>query len=199
MLNGKIDAEVGLATHYHTDWVRPYWSDTLSKIAIVDTHLFFRWPGFWGTPPAFRHDIAAAEPRIAKMAPLSPAHAGTAALASDQPVMTDEDSLSAAKEAKIIADRKNQGKPDTILVELDPRAAPETYLTMALRLCGERPYCKLLGWTNPMLKPKSEAMGELERAAMSFSYLRDDSANFEKALWNCSEYRRDDSRQCMKR
>lgn len=198
MLTGSIAAEVGLATHYHTNWVRPYWSDTLSKIAIVDTHLFFRWPGFWGTSPAFRHDVSGAEPHIAKMVALSPAHAGTA-LASNPTIITDEDALSAAKEAKIIADRKDQGKRDTILVELDARAAPETYLSMALRLCAERPYCKLLGWSNPMLKPKSEAMSDLERAAMSFSYLRDDSASFEKALWNCSEYRRDDIRQCMKR
>src|SRR3546814_20727166 len=42
MLSGGTYPAVGLATHYHTDWVRPYWSDSLEKIAIVDTHLFFR-------------------------------------------------------------------------------------------------------------------------------------------------------------
>src|SRR3546814_2939104 len=52
MLSGGTDPRVGLATHYHTDWVRPYWSDSLEKIAIVDTHPFFRWPGYWGTPGA---------------------------------------------------------------------------------------------------------------------------------------------------
>ena len=55
------------------------------------------------------------------------------------------------------------------------------------------------GWTNPVLKPDSDAMSDTQRAAMSFSYLRDDKAGFEKALWNCSEYKRDDARQCMKR
>src|SRR3546814_10242466 len=40
MLAGLVDPAVGLATHYHTDWVRPYWSDSLDKIAVVDTHLF---------------------------------------------------------------------------------------------------------------------------------------------------------------
>ena len=61
---------VGLATHYHTDWVRPYWSDSLEKIAIVDTHLFFRWPGYWGTPGAFRGNVAGVEAPVAKMAAL---------------------------------------------------------------------------------------------------------------------------------
>jgi hypothetical protein len=42
-------------------------------------------------------------------------------------------------------------------------------------------------------------MSDMQRAAMTFSYLRDDKAGFEKALWNCSEYKRDDTRQCMKR
>jgi len=72
-------------------------------------------------------------------------------------------------------------------------------VTTALRLCGERPYCKLMGWSNPMLKPDGDAMTDMQRAAMSFSYLRDDKAGFEKALWNCAEYPRDDARQCMKR
>jgi spore germination cell wall hydrolase CwlJ-like protein len=198
MLNGSTADEVGLATHYHTDWVRPYWSDTLSKIAIIDTHLFFRWPGFWGTRPAFRHAVAGREARITKMMPLSAAHAG-AALPIDAAALQDEDAMSAAKEAQIVTSRKQQASRDTILVELDTKASPEAYLIMALRLCGERDYCKLFGWTNPTLKPSSEAMSDLQRAAMSFSYLRDDKANFEKPLWNCTEFKRDDPRQCMKR
>ena len=49
------------------------------------------------------------------------------------------------------------------------------------------------------LLPDSDTMSDMQRAAMTFSYLRDDKAGFEKALWNCSEYKRDDTRQCMKR
>ena len=47
-LGGRVFAKVGNATHYHTDWVYPYWSPSLVKLAQVDTHLFFRWPGYWG-------------------------------------------------------------------------------------------------------------------------------------------------------
>ncbi|NJM51157.1 MAG: hypothetical protein HC843_10015 [Sphingomonadales bacterium] len=50
-LSGSVYAPVGLATHYHTDWVVPYWSDSLEKITAVGTHLFFRWPGGWGRRP----------------------------------------------------------------------------------------------------------------------------------------------------
>lgn len=41
MLNGLVFAGVGLATHYHTEAVYPWWSPKLEKIARVGTHLFF--------------------------------------------------------------------------------------------------------------------------------------------------------------
>ena len=198
MLSGTTYPAVGLATHYHTDWVRPYWSDSLEKIAAVDTHLFFRWPGFWGTPGAFRGAVSGNDAGIAKMATLSPAHA-LAVGTLPPPGLTGVDANAAVGEAKVVTGAGEAAGRDTIYVALDRRAAPESFVTTALRLCGDKPYCKFMGWTNPVLKPDSDAMSDTQRAAMSFSYLRDDKAGFEKALWNCSEYKRDDARQCMKR
>jgi spore germination cell wall hydrolase CwlJ-like protein len=40
-LAGAVFADVGRATHYHTDWMVPYWRDSLVKIARVGTHLFY--------------------------------------------------------------------------------------------------------------------------------------------------------------
>lgn len=40
-LRGHVFAAVGRATHYHTDWMVPYWRDTLVKVARVGTHLFY--------------------------------------------------------------------------------------------------------------------------------------------------------------
>ena len=82
-LSGSVDKPVGTATHYHTDWVVPYWSSSLDKIAEVHTHLFFRWTGWWGTPAAFRNRQAGAEPAIRQLAALSPAHAGAMDLVGD--------------------------------------------------------------------------------------------------------------------
>ena len=36
-LRGYVFAPVGNATHYHTDWVVPYWSSSLDKIVAVGT------------------------------------------------------------------------------------------------------------------------------------------------------------------
>lgn len=197
MLSGGTYPPVGLATHYHTDWVRPYWSDSLEKIAIVDTHLFFRWPGYWGTPGAFRGAVSGSDGPVAKLAAISPLHAIALGLPTD--LATGVDANAAVGEARVVTGAGDSVGRDTIYTQLDRKAAPESFVTTALRLCGDKPYCKFMGWTNPTLKPDSDAMSDTQRAAMTFSYLRDDKAGFEKALWNCSEYQRDDVRQCMKR
>lgn len=196
MLSGATYSPVGLATHYHTDWVRPYWSDSLEKIAIVDTHLFFRWPGYWGTPGAFRGAVSGGDGPVAKMAALSPLHALALGLPTE---IAGVDANAAVGDARVVAGAGAATGRDTIYIQLDRKAAPESFVTTALRLCGDKAYCKFMGWTNPVLKPDSDAMSDTQRAAMTFSYLRDDQAGFEKALWNCSEYKRDDVRQCMKR
>ncbi|MBN8829041.1 MAG: cell wall hydrolase [Sphingomonadales bacterium] len=100
MLAGDVYKPVGHATHYHTDWVMPYWSASLDKVTAVDTHLFFRWKGWWGTPPAFARTLSiAAEPTIAKLSLLSPAHKAQGAqellLAGTRPGSLVDDSLPA--------------------------------------------------------------------------------------------------------
>ncbi|MGE5567316.1 MAG: cell wall hydrolase [Parcubacteria group bacterium] len=52
-LNGFVDRQVGTATHYHADYVTPYWAPTLLKIAQVGAHIFYRWTGPEGEPQAF--------------------------------------------------------------------------------------------------------------------------------------------------
>ena len=61
-LHGFVYAPVGNATHYHTNWVVPYWSSTLTKNAVVGTHIFYRWKGSWGQPTAFGQRYAGREP-----------------------------------------------------------------------------------------------------------------------------------------
>jgi spore germination cell wall hydrolase CwlJ-like protein len=52
-LNGHVASSVGTATHYHADYVMPYWRPSLTKIGQIGAHIFYRWPGNAGLPPAF--------------------------------------------------------------------------------------------------------------------------------------------------
>jgi len=60
-LAGAVDRAVGTATHYHTDWVSPYWAPKLTKLVQVGAHIFYRWPGSWGLPGAFSGRYAGLE------------------------------------------------------------------------------------------------------------------------------------------
>ena len=61
-LNGAVFSPVGWATHYHANYVVPYWASTLAKNAVIGAHLFYRWAGGWGKPPAFTQRYAKQEP-----------------------------------------------------------------------------------------------------------------------------------------
>jgi hypothetical protein len=62
MLGGATHAPVGNATHFHADYVYPWWSDRLDKVAKVGPHIFFRWRGFWGSRQALSARYAGGEP-----------------------------------------------------------------------------------------------------------------------------------------
>lgn len=81
-LAGSVFAPVGFATHYHANYVVPYWASSLVKNAVVGAHLFYRWAGGWGQPAAFvksysGHEASAAALRtaalsVAHVAPTTP-------------------------------------------------------------------------------------------------------------------------------
>jgi len=61
-LAGSVYAPVGMATHYHTLAVSPFWAPSLISTAIVGAHIFYRWPGGNGQIAAFRQAYAMREP-----------------------------------------------------------------------------------------------------------------------------------------
>jgi hypothetical protein len=61
-LSGYVFAPVGYATHYHADYVVPYWASSLAKNTVVGAHIFYRWAGSWGRPAAFLNAYAGREP-----------------------------------------------------------------------------------------------------------------------------------------
>ena len=52
-LSGFVFKPVGVATHYHADYVAPYWAPTLVKLKQFGQHIFYRWTGPAGTLKAF--------------------------------------------------------------------------------------------------------------------------------------------------
>jgi spore germination cell wall hydrolase CwlJ-like protein len=98
-LKGRVATAVGNATHYHADYVMPYWAPTLTKNAVLGAHIFYRWRGGWGEPNAFnqkwvkhetdpvllRSAALAAEARYAAIAPNASAQDAVAQARQDLP------------------------------------------------------------------------------------------------------------------
>jgi len=64
-LSGAVYSPVGWATHYHADYVVPYWASTLAKTSVVGAHIFYRWNGGWGRSNAFVQDYSGHEANAA--------------------------------------------------------------------------------------------------------------------------------------
>ncbi len=47
-LAGYVEETVGLATHYHADYVAPNWAPLLAKVIRIGEHIFYRWPAASG-------------------------------------------------------------------------------------------------------------------------------------------------------
>ncbi len=213
MLAGKVYAPVGYATHYHTDWVVPYWSQSLTKIAAVDTHLFFRWQGWWGTPGAFRRSGEAGEPLIGRIARFSLAHAGApdALMTGAAPfaALPSGAAMLAARPMQAI-DQTSVGRnfsvgrliaigpgAETFLLELGKGPTPDDWPQLAQTFCAGRAQCRIMAWSDgaaPVGFPLSSAQIE----AMAFAYIHNAQSGLQRALWNCTLYPRPVKRECMR-
>ncbi|HEX6217808.1 MAG TPA: cell wall hydrolase [Sphingomicrobium sp.] len=109
-LGGAVHAPVGWATHYHANYVVPYWASGLAKNAVVGTHIFYRWTGSWGRQPAFSQAYARSEPNSAALR--------TAALAVDRTVVAPAE---AAEQAEAIAEIPGAQALPTVLTRRGER------------------------------------------------------------------------------
>ncbi|MFL6862380.1 MAG: cell wall hydrolase [Allosphingosinicella sp.] len=72
-LAGYVYEPVGVATHYHTTSIHPWWADALRKAVTIGSHVFYRWRGEWGDPKSFQRPYVGAEAYARAAAePLSP-------------------------------------------------------------------------------------------------------------------------------
>lgn len=209
MLSGEVFAPIGYSTHYHTDWVVPYWGPSLAKVAKVRTHIFYRWPGFWGTRTAFKQTVEIAEPIIPALAQLSEAHLPLAdaslmavdatALLSEAPAIVEKPVL----QLPGISQRSMHGstvrlapQPDTYFLKLEDRAFAGNYAISALAVCKNKTTCQVYGWADPASIADQLPLTEAQRAKLLFYYVRSADGG-DRALWNCDQIPRKNRDQCM--
>jgi hypothetical protein len=63
-LSGHVASQVGTATHYHADYVNPYWRASLVQIGRIGHHLFYSLPGARGMASALTGRYSGDEPAV---------------------------------------------------------------------------------------------------------------------------------------
>jgi hypothetical protein len=63
-LLGYVYKPIGHATHYHAEYVVPYWASSMAKVDAIGLHDFYRWPGTWRAATYFSQRYANAEPAV---------------------------------------------------------------------------------------------------------------------------------------
>jgi len=207
-LRGSVYAKVGLATHYHTDWVLPVWSASLDKVTSVRTHLFFRWSGNWGRPAAFRRTTLSPEPIEPKLAALStyhrsPAEGGEAALAMAYAADLAGEGAGTPAEASLAGIDLRGSTLRLVHPEGDafgfllPTSFPGSFGLMALDVCRGRRFCKVMGWTDAASIPHGFPITFEARRTMAFLYVHDSVRRGEILAWNCEIFPRRDPSECL--
>lgn len=195
-LDGETFAPVGMATHYHTDWVHPYWSATLDKIARVDTHLFFRWRGAWGRSAVFTAQYDGKEAAQPQLAGLSAWHRNTAQLSltidADPRITTDARAIPVRHVATTALLSAHDGEH---FIFVDGGTNGSVLAMEALATCSGQTYCKVVGWDRRSGKfgsPDAPAIG-----TVAFLYVTDKRTGVEIVLWDCIRYNRPVDGQCL--
>lgn len=200
-IDGAVYAKIGTATHYHTDWVHPYWSDKLTKLAAVDTHLFFRWPGYWGTKRAFRHPSASGEALVAKLS-FRPAHAAAASLlpGDTQSAANETDGTQNVRPAGNTLIGGNEiifSQNGTYLVKLKRGQAASNMIAMGLGVCGSQSYCHVMAWFKSNTIPDKPPVNARARSVLTFEYLRNRASGREMIRFDCRLFERPLVKQCL--
>ena len=211
-LVGAVDPTVGHATHYHADYVVPYWASSLDKIAQVDLHIFYRWQGYWGQPGAFAKGTEMVEPLIVKLAHRSLAHFPVDGILPDDllagGVPTDgmpgaatpvpPPQLVAGVTQKALRKAVVRGRSDTddkFFIEVDTATFPGSYATAAVALCRGKATCQVFGWRDAQRMGTVLPLSETAAQALSFYFEQRNGAD--RALWNCMQIPRSNPAQCL--
>jgi spore germination cell wall hydrolase CwlJ-like protein len=114
-LGGHVFAPVGHSTHYHADYVLPYWADSLAKQVQIGHHIFYRLRAGLGSAAAFSQHYAGNEPNL----PSAPSTVAVTAEAADQAQALLNSGLAGDKPPPLVADAAGvaaSGEPKQVLL-----------------------------------------------------------------------------------
>lgn len=204
-LKSTIYPEVAQATHYHADYVMPWWSSKLVRLYKVGPHIFYRWPGMRGAlsgrpssageagfsllsyqtvrqPDGLPPSGIAAETQLAATAMA----ASTSPLTQPEPAVKDV--------ASVVPAPKSDG---SIFLAVDQASPSGRWAVSALGKCVGQTGCRVLAYETQERLARNSAILPGAREKPIFVFVRDATSGIEIALWDCDKVERPASSQCL--
>ena len=200
MLAGAIDATVGNATHFHANYVYPWWSDKLDKVAQVGPHIFFRWRGFWGTRNALSARYGGGEPDPLRLQET----ALTVATANPLPTLMQGGEAVRSITTELVNQTTEGGDATPSspgagihFVLVSPSDAPAALVDKARSLCGSEGYCRVQGWSDANNIPAKLPLTEEARRSVRFSFVSASASAAEAIFFDCRTFPAPDVGTCL--
>lgn len=199
-LDGFVDASIGSATHYHADYVTPWWSAHLKRLTAVGPHVFYRWSGNRGTLRApGRLDAELDYQTLVKRSTEGRAEISAETGTGENAQMTRVEAANIAAGSAIpsatIAPAKPVGK--AIFLQVNDQQPSGRWAISALNACAGRKDCQVIAYDSAgaVGANKSRSPGQFDRPR--FLFLRDAKSGMDIALWDCERAPRPSPSQCL--
>lgn len=202
-LNGSVDTKVLGATHYHADYVTPWWSSSLVNLAKVGSHIFYGWPGARGAltgNPFGQSTVSLAA--YSRLLPNGRALAGAGVDPVEDQMGT---AIPAASDAELAAARIAETElslaplPYSSVMALDQAKPSGRWAMTALDRCGDTGGCRIYGYTDGAAATRNSFQPPADRDLPQFILIRDSSSGQIQAWWDCDVAQRPDASQCLPR
>ena len=206
-LGGYVHASVGNATHYHADYVWPWWSPQLDKVASEGRHIFYRWRGYWGTAQALSANYRGGEPDplgLEEMAeaverPEMPARTFVEDGTAVRTITAGDGDGPQAVEREGPEASPDSGDPRVHFVLVARTEDPVALVEQARSLCPGGGFCQVYGWSESAAIPSALPLSAQARQALRFSFLPARSGNPEAIFFDCQAFPAPTIGRCLPR
>lgn len=198
-LNGTTYPSVMQATHYHADYVQPWWSGALVRLGKVGQHIFYSWPGKRGELSG--RPSSAGEADLTQFARQGAGPAPGLKWAGEPTASAPEETAAWAAVAPDAANAMSAAfapKPGTaIFFTVDRQTPSGRWAVSALGQCAGKTGCRVLAYETQEQSARNSAVPAPTREKPVFLFVRDAGSGIELALWDCEKVKRPASSQCL--
>lgn len=196
-LEGSTYAPVAQATHYHADYVQPWWAGSMLKLAKVGRHIFYRLPGKGGVLPARLGALGGEQDFVSLVARSNLPGSG---LGEDAPSEAP-DADNALAEVSVTTEIAPSATPRVVtnaeFMQFDVSSASGRWAISAMARCQGKASCQVLGYGDASALEQSRSRPASQRERPLFLFLRDGASGMDVALWDCEKVSRPSASQCL--